>query len=252
MSNNGKEATPVGMGTPPFGLPILFGRKGQGKTLAAINSPWEPVHVIDVEGSSADYFKHQKKLMELGILKHEFTRADCPTFDLFNREMARIKESSDRYGTLVVDTGGQFTQWVSDDIFLRNQDKVEKQAQIVWGKVRDKLRSGVLMLQSHSRLLVVTAHEREYRGVYSPRLNPALVELAALSVRLVRDPNRSLPEAYISGARLPFFPPRIQAFTLASLLRYFDAPADWDNLSEAEMQPEQPLYLTPAGEELDG
>jgi hypothetical protein len=253
MSKNGKDLQKLYLPeTPPFGLTVLFGRKGMGKTLAAINSPWTPVHVIDVEGSSLDYFNEQDKLIEMGILAHKFTRADCPTFEQFNNEMVRLKSSPIKYGTLVLDTGGQFAEWVRDEIFGKNQDKVEKQIQIVWGKVRDRLRGGVLLMQAHSKLVVVTAHERDYRGVLTPRLNPAVIELASLSVRLVRDPNKPLPDGYISGARLPYFPPRIQAFKLASLLQYFDLPADWDNLPEEQRQPEPLPVLPGAEEEIDG
>jgi hypothetical protein len=253
MSENGKDLPKMYLPeTPPFGLTVLFGRKGMGKTLAAINSPWTPVHVIDVESSSLDYFNEQDKLIEMGILEHSFTRADCPTFEQFSAEMLRIKNSNVKYGTLVLDTGGQFAEWVRDEIFSRNQDKVEKQTQIVWGKVRDRLRGGVLLMQAHSKLVIVTAHERDYRGVLSPRLNPAVIELASLSVRLVRDPNRPLPDGHISGARLPYFPPRIQAFKVASLLQYFDAPADWDNLPEEQRQPELVPVLPEVEEESDG
>jgi hypothetical protein len=241
----------VGPDVPPFGMTVLFGSKGHGKTIAAINSPWEPVHVIDVEGSSADYFKHQDRLIEAGVLKHNFTRADCPTYDLFKLEMDRIMTAKERYGTLVIDTAGQFAQWTSDDIFRQNQAMVEKQSQVVWGKVRDKLRSGVLALHSRAKLVVLTAHERDYKGIKSPRLNPALIELTAQSFRLVRDPNRPVPDAHLYGARLPFYPPRIQGFAIASLLNYFDKPTDWSNLSEAEMQPDEP-FLIPGTDDYDG
>jgi hypothetical protein len=253
MSKNGKEVYIPEV--PPFGTTILFGKKGAGKTLAAINSPWEPVHVVDVEGSSSDYFKEQKKLLEMGILKHGFTRADCPTYAQFNAEMTRLSSNKQMYGTLVIDTGGQWAEWSRDKVFAENSSIVDKQSQVVWGKLRDKLRGGTLFLASRAKLVIVTAHEREFKGVITPRLNPAIIELAAMSWRLVRDPNKSLPDGYLSGARLPYFPPRMQAFTVANLLQFFDAPADWNNLSEGERQPELAMALPGAmmpDEEYDG
>lgn len=226
---------------PPFGLTVLFGVKGSGKSLGAINSPWEPVHVIDVEGSTVDYHNEMGKLVEMGILSHGFTRADCPTYPEFYAELDRIKKDKLHFGTLVIDTGGQYAEWLRDDIFSKNAKAAEKQSQMVWGMVRNQIRDIILKLESRSKLVIVTAHERDYRGVISPRLNPAVIELASLSIRLVRLPNSKLPDGHVYGARLPYFPPRIQGFTVMGLMKYFDAPADWNNLSESEKRPPEPI-----------
>lgn len=239
--------------SPPFGLMVLFGVKAAGKTLASINSPWEPVHVIDVEGSSADYFKEQRRLVDSGVLAHGFTRADCMTADSFAQEVSRIKrDPAAVYGTLVIDTGGQWAEWTRDDQFKTDRNIADKQSQIVWGRIRSRLRDTTLALQSKCKLMIITAHERDYRGVKTPRVNPAIMELVALSFRLVRDPNKALPDAHLNGSRLPFFPPRIVGFTVANLLRYFDTPADWGNLDQSELQPEMVLEDRVNNEDYEG
>jgi hypothetical protein len=62
-----------------------------------------------------------------------------------------------------------------------------------------------------------------------------------MSIRLVRDPNKKLPDAEIYGARLPFFPPRIKDFSIASLLQYVEKPTDWADLKDGEKLEPEPV-----------
>ncbi len=41
-----------------------------------------------------------------------------------------------------------------------------------------------------------------------------------------------ITDSIINVARLPFLQPRLQTFSITSLLRYLDAPGDWNNLEE--------------------
>jgi hypothetical protein len=231
--------------TPPFGsVVVAIGKKGAGKTLLALNSPWTPVHVIDTERSSEDYFKQADRLIQMGVLAGPFTRADCPTYELFDAEIRRILSSKDIYGTLAIDTGGQLSSWMAEKVFTENAKIADSMSQVVWGKVRDRLRGLVLKLATRAKLVIMTAHERKYGSDISPRMNPSIMEVAGLSVRLVRLPNAKLPGGIIMGSRLPFFPPKIKDFTIASLLQYFENPADWDNLKDDEkVEEEVPLPL---------
>ena len=218
---------------PPFGWLLIWGKKATGKTVAALNSPWQPVHVIDCENSSGDYFEHQARLVETGFLKGAFTRTMCYTLQEYLNELVRITKSTERYGTIVVDTFGQVANWIGEDQFKKEAGKADKQSQIVWGHVRDRIRTQLLELGKRCDLLVVTAHERKYGDDITPRCNPTVLELCSLSVRLTRQPNEKMPTATIK-ARLPFFPPQIKDFTIGKLVDYIQKPANWDKLSEDE------------------
>ena len=43
-----KKGKPL-LEVPPFGITVLWGARKVGKTVGAANSPWKPVHFIDVE-----------------------------------------------------------------------------------------------------------------------------------------------------------------------------------------------------------
>jgi hypothetical protein len=235
---------------PPFGIPLIWGEKKSGKTLAALNSPWQPVHVIDSELSTYDYTMHAERLIELRVLRGKFTVANVNTLAEYLAEVSRITDpkAKVRYGTIVLDTFGQISQWVGEDSFTKMADKADKQSQIVWGKIRDRLRAQIIALRSHCDLLITTAHQREYPPLskkYSPRCNPAVQELASLSIRLVRDANKAIPSAEMVGARLPFFPPKIADFTLEKLLGYIQKPADWNKLEEGEKLEKEPTATVP-------
>lgn len=228
---------PKGYKKAPWGITTLWGKRKVGKTIASLNSPWQPVHIIDVEFSAEDYENNMAQMIEMGIIKKEFTRASCLDMDSFFAEYKRITdvENAPKYGTIVLDTVGQITQWVTDYEFAQATKKTaEKMSQIVWGRVRNRIRSMLLMLVLNCNLLILTAHEKEYQGVKSPRCNPAILELASLSMRLTRTANQKIPDGIVDIARLPVFPPRIPQFTIASLLQYVKKPADWDNLNEDE------------------
>jgi len=225
---------------PEFGIPIVWGKRGAGKTLFSLNSPYTPVHVIDVENSSADYEQHMDRLIERGYFKEKFTRVFTPQYPDFMAEMSRIAKMEGLVqGTLVIDTVGQVTEWIKTDEFGKNPGKSDKMPQVVWGLVRDRLRNMLLMLQKHYSMVILLAHEREYNKVYSPRCNPGILELTSLSLRLTRDPNKQIPDGLVTYARLPFWPPRIQEVSLSKMLTFIEKPADWDKLTPEQLQPEE-------------
>jgi len=240
----------------PFGIPLIWGAKKVGKTLCALNSPWQPVHVVDVERSTYDYSLHQERLIGSGVLTHKFTADYADTFEEYLAALDRIIKSDKRYGTLVVDTFGQAAQWTGEDTFNKMGEKAEKQSQLAWGKARDRLRKHILSLRAKCDFLVLTAHEREYPPMskkFSPRCNPAVQELAAFSIRLTREANTQIPDAEILGARLPFFPPNIKGFTLMKLLQYVEQPVDWNNLTDDQkLKNEDPVTVSAAGYSEDG
>lgn len=230
-----KVSSPKDFPEPPFGIVALWGARKVGKTIAAINSPWQPVHVIDVEFSSKDYEEQRELVKKLGLITGPWTRASCLTFDEFYEEVKRIKADKEIYGTIILDTIGQVTEWIKSDQFGKNLKKSEKMSQVVWGEVRDRLRTLLLQLQLKSKLIILAAHEREYPpGNFSPRANPAILELASLSFRLTRAPNQKIPDGIVDIARIPVFPPKIPTFTVAKLLNYYNKPTNWDDLKEDE------------------
>lgn len=230
---------------PPFGITILWGQRKSGKTIGGLNSLWQPVHVIDVENSAKDYEANFKMCQDLGLIKHPFTRASCLTFSEFGSEAKRIIEGDEMYGTIQLDTIGQITEWIKNDQFGKNLKKSEKMSQVVWGEVRDRLRDMLLKMQMKCKLIILTAHQREYpTGVFSPRANPAILELASVGFRLIKGPNQKIPDGITDIARVPVFPPRIQEFSIEKLLGYYESPADWDNLSDDE-KVEETAYVPP-------
>ena len=227
--------SPPGFDEPPFGITVLWGYRKVGKTIAALNSPWAPRHIIDVEYSSEDYEKQMPKMIEMGIISGEFTRASCLSYNDTQKEFDRIVEGDQMYGTIILDTVGQLTEWKKRLVFSRTPDwKVQKMSQVVWGEIRDELRQDIFDLKKKCKFLILTAHEREYNGVYSPRSNPAMLEVASVSIRLVKKPNQQIPDGIVDVARLPMFPPRIPQFSIAKLLDYMDKPADWSKLGDGE------------------
>ena len=243
---------PKGFKEPPFGITVIWGKRKAGKTIASLNSPWQPVHTIDVEFSAQDYEKEFKTVQELGLIKNPFTRESCLTWKDFTNETTRIITGKDMYGTLILDTMGQITTWMAASQFGKVSDlKAQKMSQVVWGEVRDRLRDMILMLQKKTKLLILTAHEKEYEGVKSPRANPAVLELASLSIQLTKGLNQTVPDGIVDIARLPVYPPRIPQFTISKLLTYHKKPADWDNLKDDEMMNETTIPI-PDQEDQDG
>jgi len=177
------KITPVAtaiVARPPFGWVLLWGKKAAGKTLAALNSPWQPVHILDCENGSEDYFLHKERLAEMGLLRGEFTRDACYTLAEYVAAATKIVQGKGVYGTIVIDTFGQVTSWVGEDQFAKDVKIADKLGQVVWGHVRERLRKQLLELGKKCDLLVLTAHEREYPPLsrnYSPRCNPAVLEL---------------------------------------------------------------------------
>jgi hypothetical protein len=76
-----------------------------------------------------------------------------------------------------------------------------------------------------------------------------VLEIISNSIRLIRDHNRSIPDAVMDGARLPFFPPKIPQFTIEKMLGYIQKPADWNALSEGEKEKEPALEPVKFSEE---
>ncbi len=253
---------------PPFGGMLIWGSRKEGKTLMSLNSPWQPVHIIDLEDSAKDYESQSKRMIEAGYLRGEFTRAACYTWGEFKKEWERIvghqivansrreetypkiKDAEDtHYGTIIIDTAGQWTEWVKSEVFGRaTVDEANKMSQVVWGRVRDALRNQYLGLAKHCDMLIVTAHMSSYNNIDSPRCNPTILELVSLGVQVKRQPNQLIPNGKIDIARLPFFPPRVKEVTIEKLVNYVDNPADYDNLSEDEMVMEEPKYVPSEGE----
>jgi hypothetical protein len=233
---------PRGFSEPPFGITVLWGPRKVGKTVAALNSLWLPIHIIDNEFSAKDYEDNFETVKELGLIENEFTRASCLMYQDFMNESSRIIKGDETYGTLILDTTGQITTWLANAHFASvSQSKAEKMSQVVWGEVRDRLRDMLLKLQVKTKLIILTAHEREYANVKSPRANPSILELASLSIRLERRPNQQIPDGIVDVARLPVYPPRIPQFSIAKLLTYHKKPVDWDNLAPDE-QVQETVY----------
>lgn len=245
------KTTPIAtaaVARPPFGWILFSGKKAAGKTLASLNSPWQPVHIMDCENSSEDYFLHQARLQEMGLLRGEFTRDPCYTLAEYLAAATKIVQGKGVYGTIVIDTFGQVSNWVGEDQFLKDAKLADKQSQVVWGHIRDRIRKQLLELGKKCDLLVLTAHEREYPPMsknFSPRCNPAVLELASISIRLVRQPNEKIPTGIVTGARLPFFAPQIKDFAIVKLLDYIQKPADWDKLKDDEKVTEAPAAALP-------
>jgi hypothetical protein len=236
--------TPIKTEKPEFGIPIVWGKRGAGKTLFSLNSPYTPVHIIDVENSSTDYEQHMARLIELKFFTEPFTRVFTPQWLDFNTEISKIMGLPNHtYGTIVIDTVGQVTEWYKTDQFERDKNIADKMSQVVWGRVRDRLRNLLLGLSKKADMIILLAHEREYNHVVSPRCNPGVLELTSVSVRLVRDPNQQIPDGLITYARLPFWPPRIPQITLSKMLTFIERPADWNKLTDEQKAPPEPIYV---------
>ncbi len=241
-----KESKRPLLEVPPFGITVLWGARKVGKTVGAANSPWKPVHFIDVENSAKDYEDNFALVKKLGLIDEPFTRASCLVYSDFIAESSRIIKGDEVFGTLVLDTVGQITEWIKTAQFEKNPKKSEKMSQVVWGEVRDRLRGLLLQLQLKAKLIILTAHEREYPpGNFSPRANPAILELASLSFRLTRGANQKIPDGIVDIARIPVFPPRIPEFNVTKLLDYYSEPADWDELKEDEKVEDVPTPIPP-------
>ena len=227
-----------------FGIPIIWGKRGAGKTLMSLNSPYQPVHIVDVENSSADYETHMARLIERGYFNNPFTRVFTPQWSDYGTEMARIMSLPNHtYGTIVIDTIGQVGEWFHTDQFAKDANIAGKMSQVVWGRVRDRLRNMLLGLSKKADMIILLAHEREYEHVVSPRCNPGILELTSVSIRLVRDPNQQIPDGLVTYARLPFWPPRIPQITLSKMLTYIEKPANWSELTEEQKAPPEPVYV---------
>jgi hypothetical protein len=215
----------------PFGPLMIWGKKGAGKTLAALNSPWLPILDIDTEYSALEYHTNQKDLIEHGYIKAPFERVGVSSYSEFQNTIMEINESSKVYGTIIIDTAGQWGDWVSESVFGGKSDKM---TQVLWGDVRKRLRSTLIALQAKSRCLILTAHYREYRGQASPRCNPSVLELASLSVLLERDINNQYPDSKTISQRMPYLPPSIHQYSITRMMHYYQHPADYKNLRPEE------------------
>jgi len=242
----------------PFGWCLAWGKMGVGKTLLGLNSPWRPVHIIDLENSSYDYFMHMDRLTKMGTLRGPFTRSACYTLADYEDAYKKLVAKKQHYGTIVLDTIGQVANWIGENQFMKDARQADKQGQVVWGRVRDRIRNQLNELGSLCDMLIVTAHERVYEkkgllAIISPRCNPTVLEVVSLSIRLERGANQKLPTAYFSAngakSRLSFFPPQIKDFSMDKLLEYVAQPADWGKLKDGEMAPEQPVPASGFSEE---
>jgi hypothetical protein len=233
MNKRNKTMTDT-LGT--LGTVLLFGARYTGKTMAAINCPkrdHQGVLHLDTEDSALAYFENQDRLIKMGILRGSFSRIAVSDLESAQKEIMDIVRDPGRWGTIVLDTAGQFAAWIEMDSFHKMSTKADKQSQVIWGDVRKRFRTLLIGLSAKCDQLIVTAHSREYEKIRTPRCNPALLELVSCTFELTRQPNSKLPNAKVTS-RLPFFPPQINAFTMAKAYEYLKDPADWDNLKEEE------------------
>lgn len=237
---------------PPIKVFMVWGQKGMGKTTFGITSPYRPVLVLDTENSSHLYHVH-------GI-GGSFDRIDCLGMDWaeFGRAVQAIPQ--DKYKTIVLDTAGEVGEMAKVYHFTKPGANPEKQSMLLWGEVRKSVRNLVVALLKKCEVLIVTAHARtDYnamragRAKLEERVHGAFLELADVSIQVVRDPNQKVPYGIVGERnRGGFLPPKITPLTWDRILHYcFNKPPDWDNLQPDEMLKPEEIYVTIRPELLD-
>lgn len=215
---------------------LVWGGPGVGKTLFGITSPYRPVLVLDTEEGA--------RLYKIGGL-FDFNREDCSSYhseEGLKRILEKTIASPEQWGTIVVDTGTQWCQWLSRDFFEKNRAMANNQSMLLWGMIKDDLRTTLAGLKRKCQMLVITSHDRFIYGQKDkkePRVLSPVMELVDASLQLKRTPNKRIPSAIIQKSRIMALPPSLREATWAELLRYtMKAPADWDNLKPEELAPE--------------
>jgi hypothetical protein len=180
---NTKEASMEKL--PPFGVIMVWGAKGSGKTWFGLSSPYKPVLALDCENSSKAY-------KAAGLF--DFDRKECLDWETFRNTVKAIPEK--KYGTILVDTAGQAGAWIEQYEFKKAGPKAETQSMLIWGEVRDTFRELIISLMKKAPMIILTAHARvDYMAArrkevkFQERVNGAFLELCDLSMQLVREPN---------------------------------------------------------------
>ncbi len=178
---------------PPFGVILVWGSKGSGKTWFGLSSPYKPVLALDCENSSKAY-------KAAGLF--EFDRRECLDWEVFAKAVKEIPEG--KYGTILVDAAGQVGIWIEQYEFKRAGNRAESQSMLVWGEVRNTIRALMISLMKKAPMVVLTAHARvDYQAArrrevkYQERINGAFLELCDVSMQLVREPNERVPYGLI-------------------------------------------------------
>jgi hypothetical protein len=228
----------------PLSVITVWGESGVGKTMFGILSPYKPVLVLDTERSSQPY--------KYGPLGKEFERKDCLTWmgpGGLKEALKAIKPGE--YGTVVIDTGTQFCDWVARETFQRAGARAQKQSMIVWGEAKQAVKQYILELMQKVQVVVITAHARnrygDHNGAKEARVLEPIYELSDLFMELRREPNQRIPYGLTmpptSKSRIMALPPKIPQATWETILRYIqETPADWENLAPEESVPEELLY----------
>jgi hypothetical protein len=226
----------------PISVITVWGASGVGKTLFGITSPYKPVLVLDTEKGAKPY-----KVSGL----YEFNHVQCVTWMGASglKEQLRIIRRGE-YGTVVIDTGTQFCDWVAKDTFTKAPaKKVDKQSMLVWGDAKHTVRQILMDLMPKTKVIVITAGSRLQKDgeTREARILEPVFALSDVFMELRRDPNQRIPYGLTmpptSKSRIMSLPPRIPKATWDALLRYIlEKPADWTNLAIDEFIPEKLLY----------
>ena len=66
-----------------------------------------------------------------------------------------------QYGTISIDTGTQFCDWVAKETFTKAPaKKVDKQSMLVWGDAKHAVRQILMELMPKTKVIVITAGSR--------------------------------------------------------------------------------------------
>jgi len=226
----------------PISIITVWGASGVGKTLFGITSPYKPVLVLDTEKGAKPY-----KVSGL----YDFKHIQCQTWlgPEGLKEQIRIIRRGE-YGTITIDTGTQFCDWVAKETFTNAPaKKVDKQSMLVWGDAKHTLRQILMELMTKTKVIVITANSRLQKDgeTREARILEPVFALSDVFMELRRDPNQRIPYGLVmpptSKSRIMSLPPRLPQATWETILRYIlEKPADWNNLTSDESIPEKLLY----------
>jgi hypothetical protein len=237
----GSQTTPLPQ-EAPISIITVWGASGVGKTLFGITSPYKPVLVLDTERGAKPY-----KVSGLYDFKHNQCQTWMGKEGL--KEQIRIIRRGE-YGTVLIDTGTQFCDWVAKETFTKSPaKKVEKQSMLVWGDAKHTLRQILMELMPKTKVIVITAGSRLQKDgeTREARILEPVFALSDVFMELRREPNQRIPYALTmpptSKSRIMGLPPRIPKATWEAILGYIlQKPADWNNLTPDESIPEKLLY----------
>jgi hypothetical protein len=249
VTPKGNERPSLLLQEAPISVITVWGASGVGKTLFGITSPYKPVLVLDTEKGAKPY-----KVSGL----YEFAHLQCLTWmgPSGLKEQFRIIRAG-QYGTVMIDTGTQFCDWVAKETFTKAPaKKAEKQSMLVWGDVKHTVRQILMDLMPKTKVIVITAGSRLQKDgeTREARILEPIFALSDVFMELRRDPNQRIPYGLTmpptSKSRIMSLPPRLPQATWESILRYtLEKPADWANLTSDESIPEKLLYPGLDGEQ---